>query len=325
MGAILPEMPASLKALLEIEGKCLASDEEVGARPGTGPIIGVFDSGFGGLTVLKALLRRMPKARFVFLGDTARLPYGSKSRRTIARYAAESAQFLVNEQGAEFLVIACNTASALALDAIQEAVPVPVLGVIEPGAAAASASSETKDVLVIATEATVASHAYAAACRAQGLRGVEKACPLLVPLVEEGWIEHPVTAEVVEIYLHEVLEQAGAAGQSPDTLVLGCTHYPLLRRVFEQAVPEGMRIIDSAEATADEAARLVSQVRKNGIANGIALPGLRSETWGTPSLVLEASPRIRCFATDSVEKFERLGTRFLGLPVGRVELVDLGG
>jgi glutamate racemase len=271
------------------------------------PIIGVFDSGFGGLTVLKALLRRMPSAEYAFLGDTARLPYGSKSQRTIARYAAESAQFLVEQQHAEFLVIACNTASALALDAIREAVSVPVLGVIEPGAAAASASSTTRDVLVMATEATVASHAYAAACRAQGLRGVEKACPLLVPLVEEGWIDpmaHPVTAEVVRIYLSELLAEAAAAGQSPDALVLGCTHYPLLRPIFEASVPAGVRVIDSAEATADEAARLLAVSQDEPTAE---------------------SAKIRCFATDSVEKFERLGSRFLGLPVGKVELVDLGG
>ena len=271
------------------------------------PVIGVFDSGFGGLTVLKALLARIPGAEYAFLGDTARLPYGSKSQRTIARYAAESAQFLVEQQHAEFLVIACNTASALALDAIREAVAVPVLGVIEPGAAAAAASSSSSDVLVIATEATVASHAYAAACRARGLRGVEKACPLLVPLVEEGWIDaatHPVTAEVVRIYLSELLAEAAAAGQSPDTLVLGCTHYPLLRPIFELAVPAGMRVIDSAEATADEAARLIGFNESHASA---------------------ARPRIRCFATDSVEKFERLGSRFLGLPVGKVELVDLGG
>src|ERR1039458_7661990 len=153
------------------------------------PTIGVFDSGFGGLTVLRALVARLPQARYAFLGDTARLPYGSKSRRTIARYAAQSAQFLVNEQGAEFLVIACNTASALALDAIQDAVPVPVLGVIEPGASAARAASRTGDVLVIATDATVQSHAYAAACGTRGLRALEKACPLLVPLVEEGWTD----------------------------------------------------------------------------------------------------------------------------------------
>jgi glutamate racemase len=279
----------------------------------SGPVIGVFDSGFGGLTVLKALLRRMPGARFVFLGDTARLPYGSKSRRTIARYAAESAQFLVNRQGAEFLVIACNTASALALDAIQDAVPVPVLGVIEPGAAAAARSSKTRDVLVIATEATVASHAYAAACQARGLRVVEKACPLLVPLVEEGWIEHPVTAEVVRIYLSELVQEAQAARQSPDTLVLGCTHYPLLRGLLEREILEmtglaGVQVVDSAEATAEDAARLVAQ--------------LSDSRPGTPA---RESPSIRCFATDSVEKFERLGTRFLGLAVGKVELVDLGG
>src|SRR6204780_3573915 len=176
------------------------------------PTIGVFDSGFGGLTVLRALIERLPHACFAFLGDTARLPYGSKSRRTIARYAAQSAQFLVNEQGAEFLVIACNTASALALDAIQDAAPVPVLGVIEPGAAAACAASRTGDVLVIATEATVHSHAYAAACRAKGLRALEKACPLLVPLVEEGWTSHPVTAEVVRVYFDELNAEAAAQG-----------------------------------------------------------------------------------------------------------------
>jgi len=147
------------------------------------PTIGVFDSGFGGLTVLRALLDRLPLAHYAFIGDTARLPYGSKSRRTIARYAAESAQFLVHKQGAQFLVIACNTASALALDAIQAAVPVPVLGVIEPGAAAAHRASRSGDVLVIATDATVQSHAYAAACQALGLRALEKACPLLGPII----------------------------------------------------------------------------------------------------------------------------------------------
>jgi len=269
------------------------------------PTIGVFDSGFGGLTVLRALLDRFPQARFAFLGDTARLPYGSKSRRTIARYAAQSAQFLVREQGAEFLVIACNTASALALDAIQDAVPVPVLGVIEPGASAARAASKTGDVLVIATDATVHSHAYLAACQAQGLRAIEKACPLLVPLVEEGWTNHPVTAEVIRIYLDELNAEAKAAGLNPDTLVLGCTHYPLLRPLIEAAVPQGVRVIDSAESTAETARGQF---------------GSRFAT--EPAL---SNPEIRCFASDSVEKFERLGSRFLGRPTGNVELVDLGG
>ncbi len=271
------------------------------------PTIGVFDSGFGGLTVLRALVDRLPRARFAFLGDTARLPYGSKSRRTIARYAVESAQFLVREQGAEFLVIACNTASALALDAIQQAVPVPVLGVIEPGAAAARAASRTGDVLVIATDATVQSHAYAAACHAQGMRALEKACPLLVPLVEEDWVNHPVTAEVIDIYLRELNAEAAAQGLHADTLVLGCTHYPLLRPLIERAVPAGMRVIDSAEAAAEAAVHLF---------NGRAAP---------PAEGTAPPTEIHCFATDSVEKFERLGSRFLGGPVGHVELVDLGG
>ena len=271
------------------------------------PMIGVFDSGFGGLTVLRALAARLPQAQFAFLGDTARLPYGSKSRRTIARYAAESAQFLVREQGAEFLVIACNTASALALDAIQDAVPVPVLGVIEPGAESARAASRTGDVLVIATDATVQSHAYASACRARGLRGIEKACPLLVPLVEEGWTSHPVTAEVIRIYLDQLNTEAAANGLNPDTLVLGCTHYPLLRPLIEKAVPAGMRVIDSADAAAEAAVRLV-----NGRATG-------------PTGASAFPPALRCFATDSVDKFERLGSAFLGRPTGKVELVDLGG
>ena len=280
------------------------SVEAVSENP---PRIGVFDSGFGGLTVLRALVSRLPHAQYAFIGDTARLPYGSKSRRTIARYAVESAQFLVREQGAEFLVIACNTASALALDAIQQAVPVPVLGVIEPGASAARAASETGDVLVIATDATVQSHAYSAACQAKGLRSLEKACPLLVPLVEEGWTNHPVTAEVIRIYLGELDARAASEGLTPDTLVLGCTHYPLLRPLIGQEVRAGIRVIDSAEAAADAAMQMIG---------GRALSAPQANPTET---------EIHCFATDSVEKFERLGSRFLGRPVGPVSLVDLDG
>jgi len=300
----------------------LGTSGEASAGPLT-PTIGVFDSGFGGLTVLRALVARLPHARFAFLGDTARLPYGSKSRRTIARYAAQSAQFLVREQGAEFLVIACNTASALALDAIQDAVSVPVLGVIEPGAEAARAASRTGDVLVIATDATVHSHAYAAACRAHGLRALEKACPLLVPLVEEGWTNHPVTAEVIRIYLDELTAEAAAQGLNPDTLVLGCTHYPLLRPLIARAVPAGMAVIDSAEAAAEAAVRQFgNRVSARGSDEPSAPSGLAA-----PQSAKRLSPnaQLRCFATDSVEKFERLGSRFLNQPTGHVELVDLGG
>ena len=263
--------------------------------------VGVFDSGFGGLTVLRALVERIPGVDYLYLGDTARLPYGAKSPTTVARYATSSARFLV-ERGAEFLVIACNTASALALDAIRDAVSVPVLGVVETGANAADASSATRDVLVIATAATVESHAYAAACEQRRMRVLEKACPLLVPLVEEGWIEHPVTAEVLRVYLSELMELARGRALSPDTLVLGCTHYPLLRAQIERAVPQQLRVIDSAEVTAEQVART-----------------LDSRALHRPE------PEARFFATDSVAKFRALGSRFLGRPIDSVELVDLGG
>src|SRR6185312_2356522 len=263
--------------------------------------IGVFDSGFGGLTVLRALLSRMPSANYLYLGDTARLPYGAKSQATVARYAVSSARFLV-EQGAEYLVIACNTASALALDEIRAAVPIPALGVIETGANAAQASTQSGDVLVIATAATVESHAYAAACRDRGLRAFEKACPLLVPLVEEGWIDHPVTQQVIDAYLSELLQDSRRAGLNPDTLVLGCTHYPLLRANIERRLPPSIRVIDSAESTAAQVAAAL----------------------GTTT---SASPQGQrhFYATDSVQKFRNLGTRFLGQPIDSVQLLDLGG
>jgi glutamate racemase len=273
------------------------------------PTIGVFDSGVGGLTVLGALLRQASAADYLYLGDTARLPYGSKSQATVARYAVSSAHFLV-EQGAEALVIACNTASALALDALRAAVEVPVIGVIETGATAALESSQTRDVMVIATAATVESHAYSAACRERGLRAIEKACPLLVPLVEEGWIDHPVTREVAAIYLNDLLAQSAAAGMTADTLVLGCTHYPLLRAVIEETLRlhdgqrydqgQKVRVIDSAQVTAAQvAARLALD------------DGAGRE------------PEVRFYATDSVAKFRTLGTRFLGRAIDGVELVDL--
>ena len=261
--------------------------------------IGVFDSGFGGLTVLGAMLRQMPSAQFLYFGDTARLPYGAKSPETVARYAISSAEFLIR-QGAEYLVIACNTASALALDAIRSAVSVPVLGVVETGANAAQAHSRSGNVMVIATGATVESHAYAAACAERNLRAIEKACPLLVPLVEEGWVDHPVTRNVLHIYFSELLDQARAARLQPDTLLLGCTHYPLLRRQIEQALPGSICVIDSAEVTAAQ------------VASAIQLPAASA-----------APPPPRFFATDSPEKFRRLGSRFLGQPIDHVELIDL--
>jgi glutamate racemase len=264
--------------------------------------IGVFDSGFGGLTVFRALLDRLPGVDYTYLGDTARLPYGAKSKATVERYAVSSARFLV-EEGAEYLVIACNTASALALDAIRDAVSVPVLGVIETGANAAESATKSKDVLVMATSATVESHAYAKACEARGLRVYEKACPLLVPLVEEGWIDHPVTEEVLRIYLEELMAESAANELNPDTLVLGCTHYPLLRHNIARAVPESIRVIDSADVTAEQ------------VAGALHLSGENN-----------ADGHARLFyATDSVSKFRRLGEKFLGQSIDQVTLIDLGG
>src|SRR5215472_13302375 len=208
--------------------------------------IGVFDSGFGGLTVLKALLELVPDADYVYFGDTARLPYGSKSAETVARYAVEAAHFL-ESHSAQMLVIACNTATALALDRITSASHVPVIGVVEPGAQAASAATRNRKVIVVGTEATVSSHAYRKALEARGLQAREKACPLLVPLVEEGWIDHPVTEQVARVYLGEALTQAPVGA---DVLVLACTHYPLLAPLLHRIVPADMQIVDSAESTA---------------------------------------------------------------------------
>jgi glutamate racemase len=268
------------------------------------PTIGVFDSGFGGLTVLKALLELIPAADYLYFGDTARLPYGSKSVETVGRYAVEAAHFL-ESHGAEVLVIACNSATALALDRIVAAAHVPVVGVVEPGAEAAAEVSRNKKVVVVGTEATVCSHAYRKALEARGMRAREKACPLLVPLVEEGWIEHPVTEQVGRIYLDEAFADGF---RDADTLVLGCTHYPLLKSLIRRVAPDHVSIVDSAESTARVVAGQLEKVLPH------AAPGKEGS---------RTAPRIQFFATDSVEKFQRLGERFLGRAIGSVEHVDL--
>src|SRR5579863_9550244 len=267
------------------------------------PTIGVFDSGFGGLTVLKALLELIPGADYAYFGDTARLPYGSKSVETVARYAVEAAHYL-ESHGAQMLVIACNTATALALDRISTAAHVPVVGVIEPGAEAASAATKNKKVVVIGTEATVSSHAYAKALQSRGLNAQEKACPLLVPLVEEGWVKHSVTEDVARIYLAEAFADGF---RDADVLVLGCTHYPLLKPLLGRVAPSHVRIVDSAESTAQAVASHLQQL--------VPAPADSEER--------REAPRINFFATDSVEKFKRLGQRFLGRPIETVQHVDL--
>lgn len=267
-------------------------------------IIGVFDSGFGGLTVLKALLELIPDADYVYFGDTARLPYGSKSVETVARYAVEAAHYL-ESQGAQMLVIACNTATALALDRITSAAHVPVVGVVGPGASAAGAATRNRKIVVIGTEATVSSHAYRKALEARGLQPREKACPLLVPLVEEGWVDHPVTEEVARIYLGEAFADGF---HDADTMVLACTHYPLLRPLLSRVTPTHVKIVDSAESTAQEVATHFRQL----------VPVLSDD-----GEERRAAPRLKFFATDSTEKFQRLGERFLGHPIDSVQHVDL--
>jgi glutamate racemase len=254
--------------------------------------IGVFDSGVGGLTVLRELVRQLPSADYLYFGDTARLPYGSKSKATVAKYAIGAVEYLV-QHGAERVVIACNTACALAFPEIAVAAKVPTTGVIEPGAHRATEESRTKQVTVIATEGTVNSHAYRSALERLGVRAIEKACPLFVPLVEEGWLDHAVTEQVAHIYLDGLRRDAPEA----DALVLGCTHYPLLKPLLARVIGERMAIVDSAESTAAEVAQLVGNRTGKG--------------------------NVHFFATDSVEKFRRAGEKFMGRPIDGVEHVDL--
>jgi len=267
------------------------------------PAIGVFDSGFGGLTVLKALLELIPESDYLYFGDTARLPYGSKSAETVARYAAEASHFLEG-QGAQLLVIACNTATALALDKITAGSGVPVVGVIDPGTESASKASANQKVVVVGTDATISSHAYLRALEARGIRAKEKACPLLVPLVEEGWVEHAVTEQVARIYLDEAFAENF---ENADVLLLGCTHYPLIAPLLRRVAPPHVKIVDSAESTAHVVRDLL---------RGTAISGGAEEE-------RRKSPRLKFFATDSVDKFRRLGARFLGREIQDVEHVDL--
>jgi glutamate racemase len=251
------------------------------------------------------MIERIPDADYLYFGDTARLPYGSKSAATVAHYAVGAVRYL-QDQGAELLVIACNTATALALDEIKAAAGVEVIGVIEPGAEAAAAASRKRKVVVIGTDATISSHAYRRALEARKVAVRERACPLFVPLVEEGWLEHPVTEQVAKIYLSEASEDAGNGNHDADVLVLGCTHYPLIKPLLRRVAPDHISIVDSAESTAQEVAAQLQ----------VGTPPSTESQRRSP-------PGLKFFATDSAEKFRKMGTRFLGLPVEDVVHVDL--
>lgn len=261
--------------------------------------IGVFDSGIGGLTVVHQLMQQLPHESIIYFGDTARVPYGPKSAETVRRYALQIGEWLVT-QGVKVVVVACNTATAHALSALRETLPVPVIGVIGPGARAALAATNGGAVGVIGTAGTIASGAYERALRnlSPDLQVRTKACPLLVPLVEEGWTDHAATRLVVHEYLQPLL----AAGV--DTLVLGCTHYPLLADALAQEAGPNVKLIDSARETAAETARLL---QKNG--------------WERPHADNDAKPQYRFVASDAPDHFLTLGRRFLGDTIDRVEHV----
>jgi glutamate racemase len=259
--------------------------------------VGIFDSGVGGLTVLRRIAERLPNEAIVYLGDTARLPYGAKSPDTVRRYARACARILL-KRGIKLLVVACNTASAYALDALRRDLDIPVLGVIEPGAAAAVRQSRNKRIGVIGTAGTVTSDAYPRAIRSldPGARVFCKACPLFVPLAEEGWTEGEAPRLIARSYLAEV------AAQAVDTLVLGCTHYPLLKGTIAEVMGPGVTLIDSAEASA-------AAVHETLMETGLV------ESTGR-------APVHHFLVSDSPEAFARVGRRFLGYDIGQVEWVD---
>lgn len=271
------------------------ADRAPSPSPTASPI-GVFDSGIGGLTVVAALRRALPGERILYVGDTARVPYGGKSAETVTRYAGEITDLLLGD-GASMIVVACNTASALAVPELAPDCPVPMVGVLEPGAAAAVKATRSGKIGVIGTRATICSDAYGKAIRrlSPDVQVIAESCPLLVPLIEEGLLEDPVTDAVLHRYLDPMLREG------IDTLVLGCTHYPLLKPAIRRICGEGVLLVDSAE----NCALTVAAMRK-GTAAADSSPG--------PDIML----------TDSSEGFLREAARFLGLPIGSVTLRRIG-
>ena len=269
----------------------------------TGPVrnrapIGVFDSGIGGLTVAKAIYERLPSESTIYFGDTARVPYGPKSPETVRRYSLEILRWLL-AQGVKAVVIACNTSTAHALEALRAASSVPVVGVIDPGAAAAVRASRGGSIGVIGTAGTIASNAYARAIHglAPAADVVQQACPLFVPL-EEGWFDHPAAELVAREYLDPLRRSA------VDTLVLGCTHYPLLKPLLQRVIGPDVGLIDSAQETASELARVLEG------------QGLAAE---------EGRPAVHRFAvSDDEARFRQVGARFIGDRLGQAEVVAMG-
>jgi glutamate racemase len=262
--------------------------------------IGIFDSGVGGLTVLKEIIRLLPGESIIYLGDTARVPYGIRSSETVIRYSFENTSFLCSKD-IKLLVIACNTASSTGLDAIKKNVPIPVIGVIEPGAKAAVRATVNRKIGVIGTEATIRSSAYTKAIKSidAGVDVFGCACPMFVPLVEEGWIEGDISTMIAGRYLE------GLKDKGIDTIVLGCTHYPLLKKVIAEVMGKGVMLIDSAVETSVEIKTVLSALE------------LDNEQ--------KSPPAREFFVTDSPERFLKVGETFLGQKIENIEKIALGG
>ncbi|NNF00294.1 MAG: glutamate racemase [Pyrinomonadaceae bacterium] len=274
--------------------------------------IGIFDSGVGGLTVYRALHNRLPNEHFIYLGDTARVPYGTKSLETVERYALENSSFLAS-RGIKLLVVACNTASALALPKIREKIGIDVMGVIGPGARKAVKITREKDAAkigVIATEATVSSNAYADSIReaSSAAEILQTACPLFVPLAEEGWTHEDETFSIAKKHLNRM------TGFEPDALVLGCTHYRILRDVIQQTVGDGVVLIDSGEATAEEVGELL---KSKGLANSEQISYNRERRL--------CDDLDHFYVTDAAERFAFVAERFLGEKPEKLEAIEVFG
>lgn len=261
--------------------------------------IGVFDSGIGGLTVLKEIMKMLPQENTIYLGDTARVPYGIRSPETVVKYSFENTKFLFTKD-IKLLVIACNTASSISLDAIKESISIPVIGVIEPGAKAAVRATRKKRVGIIGTDATIKSNAYKNVIKAldERIEVFGLPCPLFVPLVEEGWTDGNIATLVARRYLENIKKK------NIDTLVLGCTHYPLLKTVIAKVMGRGIRLIDSAVETSHEIRTTLEDMAI-----------VRKE---------KKRPVREFYVTDSPEKFLKIGERFLGKKIEHIEKIAVG-
>lgn len=258
--------------------------------------IGIFDSGVGGLTVVKEIFKALPKERIVYLGDTARVPYGTKSPESVKRFSIENVEFLM-QFDVKLIVVACNTASSISLPLLRKRFSIPIVGVVRPGARKAASMTRNNKIGVIGTSTTIRSGSYEKEIRriSKAIKVISQACPLFVPLAEEGWLNGNIALDVARKYLEPITRK------KIDTLVLGCTHYPLLKYVISQVLGQRIKIVDSASSVAEEVACIL---RKAGLSS--------SNT---------RQPSHRFFATDAVEQFAKVGERFLGAKINKVKKI----